>query len=73
MSHFTVLVIGKNPEKQLEPFCENEEVPEYLVGKVTKKNLTNSESIILQKELKIILTVKLEEDIILLIEAKMHH
>jgi hypothetical protein len=29
MSHFTVLVIGKNPEKQLEKYDENLEVPEY--------------------------------------------
>lgn len=29
MSHFTVLVIGKDPEEQLEPFSENLEVPEY--------------------------------------------
>lgn len=29
MSHFTVLVIGENPEEQLEPFSENLEVPEY--------------------------------------------
>lgn len=30
MSHFTVLVIGDNAEKQLEPFCEQTENPEYL-------------------------------------------
>lgn len=29
MSHFTVLVIGENPEDQLEPFDESIEVPEY--------------------------------------------
>lgn len=29
MSHFAVLVIGDNPEEQLEPFSENLEVPEY--------------------------------------------
>lgn len=29
MSHFTVLVIGKNPEKQLEKYDENLDVPEY--------------------------------------------
>jgi len=30
MSHFTVLVIGDNPEEQLEPFCEQTEDPQYL-------------------------------------------
>jgi len=29
MSHFTVLVIGENPEGQLEPFDESLEAPEY--------------------------------------------
>lgn len=29
MSHFTVLVIGENPEAQLEPFDESIEAPEY--------------------------------------------
>lgn len=29
MSHYTVLVIGENPEEQLAPFSENLEVPEY--------------------------------------------
>lgn len=29
MSHSTVLVIGKNPEEQLEPFYENWNCPEY--------------------------------------------
>jgi len=35
MSHFSVLVIGKNPEDQLAVFDENIEVPEYLLGLVT--------------------------------------
>jgi len=30
MSHFTVLVIGDNPENQLDPFDENLELPRYL-------------------------------------------
>ena len=30
MSHFTVMVIGENPEKQLEPFNENLEVAPYV-------------------------------------------
>lgn len=29
MSHYTCLVIGENPEAQLEPFSENLEVEEY--------------------------------------------
>jgi hypothetical protein len=29
MSHFTVLVIGENPEDQLAPYCENIEVAPY--------------------------------------------
>jgi hypothetical protein len=35
MSHFTVLVIGNNPEEQLMPFDENMEVEEYRVGLVS--------------------------------------
>ena len=34
MSHFTVLVIGDNPEAQLEPYNENTSVPEYRAGEV---------------------------------------
>lgn len=34
MSHYAVLVIGENPESQLEPFDENIEVEPYLVGDV---------------------------------------
>lgn len=30
MSHFTVMIIGEDPEKQLEPFNENTEVPMYV-------------------------------------------
>lgn len=30
MSHFTVLVIGNNPEEQLAPFSENLEMPKYV-------------------------------------------
>jgi hypothetical protein len=37
MSHFTVLVIGENPEKQLEPFDENIEFPEYEKGLVPEE------------------------------------
>jgi len=37
MSHFTVMIIGKNPEKQLEPFDENIDVSRYV--KYTKKQL----------------------------------
>lgn len=35
MSHFVVMVVGDNPEKQLAPFDENLEVPEYCVGEVS--------------------------------------
>lgn len=31
MSHFTVLVIGDNPEKMLEPYSEELEAPKYKV------------------------------------------
>lgn len=37
MSHFTVLVIGDNPEEQLAPFDENIELPRYLAH--TKEQL----------------------------------
>lgn len=30
MSHFTVMVIGENPEEQLAPFNENLEMPKYV-------------------------------------------
>lgn len=35
MSHFTVLVIGENPEALLEPYSEHLEVPEYKVEDVS--------------------------------------
>ena len=38
MSHFTVLVVGKDPEKQLEPFDENLDTPEYCKGEVSEEN-----------------------------------
>lgn len=37
MSHFTVLVIGEDPEEKLAPFSENIEVPEYEIGTVSKE------------------------------------
>jgi len=37
MSHFTVLVIGENPEEQLAPFDENLDLPRYVKG--TKEQL----------------------------------
>ena len=37
MSHFTVMVIGENPEEQLQPFDENLEVPQYI--KYTKEQI----------------------------------
>ena len=39
MSHFTTLVIGPDINKQLEPFSENLEVPEYDRGPVDQKEL----------------------------------
>lgn len=38
MSHFTVLVIGNDPEKQLEPFSEKLIVPEYSKGEVSEED-----------------------------------
>lgn len=38
MSHFTVMVIGDDPEEQLAPYCENEEVDEYCVREVSETN-----------------------------------
>jgi hypothetical protein len=39
MSHFTVLVIGDNVGDQLEKYSEDIQVPEYVTGKVTKKEM----------------------------------
>lgn len=39
MSHFTVLVIGENPEKQLKPYDENIEVPPYDKGEVSAEDI----------------------------------
>lgn len=39
MSHFTVMVIGENPEILLEPYNENTEVEEYEVGEVSEAEL----------------------------------
>ena len=38
MSHFTVLVIGDNPEDQLQPFSENLEVPRYVRDSVSQED-----------------------------------
>lgn len=38
MSHFTVMVIGDNAEKQLERYAEDIEVEEYEVGEVSKQD-----------------------------------
>lgn len=35
MSHFTVMVIGDNPEDQLMPYSENLDVDEYVVGTIS--------------------------------------
>lgn len=39
MSHFTVMVIGNNPEKQLKPFDESIEVKEYIREKVSEAEI----------------------------------
>lgn len=41
MSHFTVLVIGKNYEEQLAPYDEQLETPEYLKGEVSKEDIND--------------------------------
>lgn len=41
MSHFTVLVIGGDPEKQLAPFNEGIEVPEHVIGEVSQEEIDN--------------------------------
>ncbi|KAB4219410.1 hypothetical protein GAP53_08020 [Bacteroides uniformis] len=38
MSHFTVMVIGDDPEGQLAPFDENEQVEEYCTGEVSEED-----------------------------------
>ena len=38
MSHFTLLVTGNNPEKQLEPFNENLEMTPYVTSEVTDED-----------------------------------
>ena len=37
MSHFTVLIVGEDPEKQLAPFDENIEIPKYSKGNVSEE------------------------------------
>lgn len=39
MSHFTVMVIGRDPEKQLAPYNENKETPEYVKEQVTQDEM----------------------------------
>lgn len=39
MSHFTVMVIGENPEKQLAPYDESISVPPYENGVVTDEDI----------------------------------
>jgi hypothetical protein len=39
MSHFTVLVIGENPEQQLKPYDETIQVPEYETGQVPQSEI----------------------------------
>ena len=40
MSHFTVLIIGNEPESQLEPFDEQLEIPEFCKGEVSEEDKT---------------------------------
>lgn len=37
MSHYAVLIIGKNPEQQLAPYNENIEVAPYIVSEVSEE------------------------------------
>ena len=39
MSHFTVLVVGDNPEEQLAPYDENIQMSEYKVGPISEEGL----------------------------------
>lgn len=39
MSHFAVMVIGENPEKQLAPYDENIEVPQYCAEEVSEEQI----------------------------------
>lgn len=39
MSHFTVLVIGENPEDQLSPYNENIEIPRYASEQVSDEDM----------------------------------
>lgn len=41
MSHFTVMVIGNNPEKQLKPFDAKIDMPAYATGQVSEEDKTN--------------------------------
>lgn len=50
MSHFTVLVIGENPEAQLEPYSENLETEEYIHHKVSEEEKKEFISYYLNKE-----------------------
>lgn len=49
MSHFTVLVIGSNPESQLDPFDENIEMPRY-IKKTREQAIAESRSEFIQYE-----------------------
>ena len=45
MSHFTVMVIGNEPEEQLEPFSEQIEVDEYEVDLVSEEERDRFEAV----------------------------
>jgi len=49
MSHFTVMVIGDNPEYLLEPYNENRDVEEYEVGEVSEDQMKRFESFYKEK------------------------
>ncbi len=53
MSHFTVLVIGDNPEKQLEPYCELD---------LSREELEHDSRAIFEKEFKSVELQKMFEE-----------
>lgn len=46
MSHYSLLIIGEDPEGQLAPFDEKLEVPEYCAGEVSEKEWEMFEGVI---------------------------
>lgn len=50
MSHSTVLVIGENPEAQLEPFYENWNAEEHITGPVENEDMTRFREYYIKQE-----------------------